>query len=335
MRRVVCVCVLLSCFLEQNEAWAPSSLTHMPTPSSTRLSMARIPVLEEWKVLRNGQVEGIVSGHPDPDLDDGDTITTSQLADKDSAAAQTIVVTLSGSKYKLGDPKGFKKANGKVTPAAAVAKQKSKQPQKTTDAKAKDKQLIDAQRAAQKEYNLNGKSIGPYALSGQAERSTSGKSQIWTAYTVDKNGLPFGEPLAIKTSTNRKKLKKEYENYRKIASGAFRGRFVKLIDFLPVAGDTAQFSSQSALVVERGSKNLRDFFKGRKGGLKGRALRDAAAAAAQCLQAVHSSKLVWTDLKPENFVLISDNSENGGGVDIKGIDLESVCPVNENPVDYR
>ena len=69
--------------------------------------------------------------------------------------------------------------------------------------------------------------------------------------------------LPSRLRPNQPKLKKEYENYKKVASGAFKGRFVKLIDFLPVAGDTAQFSSQSALVVERGSKNLRDYFKTR------------------------------------------------------------------------
>lgn len=348
--RVVCVVALFSLCFHLNQAWAPSSVVsnnnRWTTTTTTRLSMARVPVLEDWKVLRNGQVKGVVTGHPDPELEDGDTITTSQLADPTSASAQAVVTTLTGSKYKLGDPKGFKKKNGKAAPTAKKAPFLKMAPSKPVPAKvaskkaagkkpdAKSKQQFDAERAAQKKYNLNGKNIGPYLLSGQAERSTSGKSQIWTAYSVDRDGLPTGEPLAIKTSTNKPKLKKEYQNYKKVASGAFRGRFVKLIDFLPTAGDTSQFSSQSALVVERGSKNLKDYFKGRQGGLKGKALRDAAAAGAQCVQAVHSSRLVWTDLKPENFVLINDNSDNGGGIEIKGIDLESVCAVKDNPVDY-
>ena len=87
------------------------------------LSMARVPLLEEWKVLRNGQVTGIVKGHPDPDLDDGDTITTSPLANPDKAAAKATVITLSGSKYRLGEPiasKQQQKRNGKVAPAKKV-----------------------------------------------------------------------------------------------------------------------------------------------------------------------------------------------------------------------
>ena len=56
--------------------------------------------------------------------------------------------------------------------------------------------------------------------------------------------------------------------------------------------------------------NLKDFFKTKRQGLEGKALRDACSAAAQCVQAVHSSRLVyWTDLKPENFVVINDDSK--------------------------
>jgi len=321
--RVVYVCALLSLSFHCNDAWAPVTRTSVQSSSSTRLSMARVPVLDEWKILKNGGVCGVVTGHPNPDLDDGDTITTSPLKDPDSAAAKTLVTTQTGSKYRLGTPlasREAKKVNGQVAPAAKAG--------------TKSRELIDSERAAQKKYNLNGKSIGPYLLSGQAERSTSGKSQIWTAYATDRDGLPTGEPLAIKTSINKTRLKKEYENYRKVAAGAFRGQFVKLVDFLPVAGEGSQFSSQSALVLARGDKNLKDFFKARRSGLEGKALRDAASAAAQCVQAVHSSKLVWTDLKPENFVVIDDKSDDGGGIQIKGIDLESVCAVRGNPIDY-
>ncbi len=339
----ILVCALL---VSPSFAWAPIggvTSARMPTSrsrSSTQLSMARTPLLEEWKVLKNGQVTGIVKGHPDPDLADGDTITTSPLANPDKAVAKATVTTLSGSKYRLGEPIGSKqqqKRNGKVAPAKKVAPPK-KEPYEQVSAQAKQqnaaKTKADAEREAQKMYKLSGRSIGPYVVSGQAELSTSKNSQIWTAYATDRDGLPTGEALAIKTSTNQSKLKKEYENYKKIASGAFKGRFVKLIDFLPVAGSTAQFSSQSALVVERGSMNLRDYFKTKRQGLEGKALRDAAVAAAQCVQAVHSSRLVWTDLKPENFVIINDESDNGGGIEIKGIDLESVCPARGNPIDY-
>jgi serine/threonine protein kinase len=63
------------------------------------------------------------------------------------------------------------------------------------------------------------------------------------------------------------------------------------------------------------------------GPLQGKDLRDAASSAAQCLQAVHQSGLVWTDMKTENFVVTA-------GGDVKGIDLESAMPFRDNPVDY-
>lgn len=281
-----------------------------------------VPVLDEWKILKNGGVTGSVKGHPSRDIDDGDIITTSPLQNPFDAIPRAVVTTVNGSKYKLGTPLDVKMVNGKTAPAAkALVGEKTKE-------------QLDAERAATKKFKLNGKTIGDYTLSGTPVRSTSGRSQIWTAYRMDSNGLPTGEPLAVKTTSNREKLKAEYENYKKVASGIYQGRFVKVIDYFLIAGKDGQFSSQSALVVERGEKNLKDYFKEKRQGLKGKALRDAATAGAQCLQAVHSSRLVWTDMKLENFVLIKDDSDSGGGIEIRGIDLESVCPVKKNPIDY-
>eukprot|EP00957_Ditylum_brightwellii_P057605 4368551-Ditylum_brightwellii.AAC.1 len=70
-----------------------------------------------------------------------------------------------------------------------------------------------------------------------------------------------------------------------------------------------------------------------KVGLTGRPLRDAAAAAGQCVQAMHSSNMVWTDLKTENFV-VQQNKGNDGSLTVKGIDLESARRMKGNPVDY-
>jgi len=48
----------------------------------------------------------------------------------------------------------------------------------------------------------------------------------------------------------------------------------------------------------------------------------------------------WTDLKPENFVLIKDDESDAqydddrGLTSVKGIDLESAIPTNDCPVDY-
>ena len=52
----------------------------------------------------------------------------------------------------------------------------------------------------------------------------------------------------------------------------------------------------------------------------------------RCVEAMHSSGLVWTDLKAENFVLTTD--KNGKNQEVKGIDLESCVTFNSNPEDY-
>jgi serine/threonine protein kinase len=78
--------------------------------------------------------------------------------------------------------------------------------------------------------------------------------------------------------------------------------------------------------MERGVVDLKRYIA-MNGKLEGKELRDAAAAAVQCIQAVHGSGLVWTDLKTENFVVT-------GTGQFKGIDLESAMPVKDNPVDY-
>ena len=75
--------------------------------------------------------------------------------------------------------------------------------------------------------------------------------------------------------------------------------------------------------------DVESFLEGR--GLRGKAMSNAAVSAAQCIQSMHSSKLVWTDLKCENFVVPHDSAHLVG---MKGIDLESAIPFGANPVDY-
>lgn len=201
-----------------------------------------------------------------------------------------------------------------------------------------------ARKLAIKSHRLTGKSIGAgrWLLSGKAFRSTSGKSQIWDIYEADSDGIPLTAPvkdggnrLKAKISTNKEALKRESENYSRVTSGLFQGCFVKKLDFIEDCSGDSGFETQSTLVIEGGVKDLKEFFirRGRQG-LKGRALRDAAAAAGQCVQAMHSSNLVWTDVKPDNFVLTIDSNGENGFPGIKGIDLESAIPFNQNPVNY-
>jgi hypothetical protein len=67
------------------------------------LNRKRVPVVDEWRILGDGKLTGIVRGHPV--IPDGDTITTSPLSNPDFATeAGVTVTTLSGSQYKLEEP---------------------------------------------------------------------------------------------------------------------------------------------------------------------------------------------------------------------------------------
>jgi len=282
---------------------APSyrSLNAPGNPNYRTSRVEAIPQIDEWSISKSGEVVGVVKNHPI--LDDGDNIITSSIMNKDAASEKSIVVTSSGSKYKL--------------------------------LRQKDNELSIP--AAETNFDLNGRTIGTgrYLLSGKKNRSTSGKSQIWSAYKANSEGTPTGDRLIIKLSTNFEALKRENENYNKISSGLFSGQFVKKVDFLPQAAD-AGFEKQSALVMQAGIQNLKTLIEERWGrGMQTKSLRDAAAAAGQCIQAMHSSRMVWTDLKTENFVLLADvDGEQGLKGNLRGVDLESAVRAGTNPVDY-
>jgi len=189
-------------------------------------------------------------------------------------------------------------------------------------------------------YGVNGKTVGDgkYLLCDKPQRSTSGKSNIWSAYRADKDGLPIGEKLTIKISSNFDAISREADNYNRVCSGLFPGRFVEKAEFLPETNGNppGEFKSSCALVIESGRKDLKAILAERGGrGFEGKAMRDAASAALQCIQAMHSSGIVWTDLKTENFVIVSDEiGDNGNLPGVKGIDLESAMPRRQNPVDF-
>jgi hypothetical protein len=226
-----------------------------------------------------------------------------------------VVTTVSGSKYKLGTPMEVpsQKSSSKSVPSAVTP---SKQ--------------ISASRASIALPGLTGNTIGNgrYLLAGTATPSVNGRSFIQTAYRASPLGKPIGEPLAIKVSPNKEAMKREFNNYQKVAAGFKRGDFIRRVEFLPVAGQ--EMPDKSALVMQRGIADVKAFMPKVGGRLEGQMLYDCAMTALQCVQALHGAKLVWNDLKTENFVVIEEPS----GFSFKGIDLESCMPVRENPVDY-
>jgi serine/threonine protein kinase len=295
-------------------AFAPLAVKVNPLTNSRMSStlMAGPPILSEWQILKNGSVVGTIKNHPV--IDDGDVITTSPVTNPDDAKANAIVVTSSGSKYKLG-----KQAKGKAPPAANVLSAAAASPNNA-----------EAARLAKTKYDLNGQMVGDtYLLAGKPLRSTSGKSTIWTAYLMDAEGMPKGSPLTIKVSSNIESIKREAENYKRVTSGLTKGQFVKCYDYYTIpAGPKKPLVEQCALVMDKGDDDLKAYLV-KNGPLTGKQLREAAIAAIQCLQAVHSANLVWTDLKTENFVVLTSK-----GLSFRGIDLESAMPVLDNPVDY-
>jgi serine/threonine protein kinase len=280
-----------------------------PLHSSSSLLSMNVPLLDDWKVLTNGRVVGTVKNHPS--IPDGDIITTSPITRPDQAAQRKVVITISGSKYRLGNPGiKFDNSSGKNSMIS----------------------IQELQRRSRVVFDLNKEVVGDdtrqYLLAGKATKSTSGKSLIYKAFKSDEDGLPQGDALTIKMSNNWEAIEREADNYAKITKAGFlRGQFTELLDYLPTASViTKKFRNQSALVMERGVTDLKRYLSV-NGPLKGKELREAAAAGAQCIQAIHGSGLVWTDMKTENFVVTADGL-------FKGIDLESAMPVKDNPVDY-
>lgn len=377
--------------LIQKSSFHTPAVSPFPSSSATSTtSLFAVPILENWRVGKNGVVVGVVRNHPT--IPNGDRITTSPLqTDISSLKDNMMVVTKSGSKYMLGKgagqaakpvpkattapppatqqkpaapsffaPKPAPKAPApKPTPAKAAPKpdapafsffapkpaptpapkSTSAKPQpQVAPAANREKELQALLNKAKAEYNLNGKSVGngKYVLVGKQIRSSSTRSQIFFAYEADSNGLPIGPRLTVKISPTLDRLERENRNYNSITRGFFPGQFVQKKDFLPDAlGDKTIGQGSSALVLQSGERNLRTLLDARgKQGLSGTPMRQAAVAIAQCLQAIHSSGLVWTDLKAENFIVLSDSLDNLSNGGVKGVDLESAVPVNGPPVDY-
>jgi len=376
--------------------------------------MAGVPVVDEWRISRRGEILGVVTNHPT--LPDGDLITTSPLRDPSASGDNKLVTTKSGSKYKLGTSDATMKQMEKDRKAAEVAAKKAEAAAKkeaaaaaaaakkeaaaataaakkeaaaakkaeaaaaaaaakkaeaaaaaaaakkqasaaakpapaapapapvpvpapvkavTTNAAPATPSLKEQARQAKIDFALNGKDVGggKYLLSGNMLRSTSGKSQIYNAYKADSDGLPTGPRLTVKLSSNFERLEQESRNYDKVTGGLFSGSFVKKVEYLPEANGKG--AAGSALVLESGNRNLKDVMAARMNqGLEGRAMRQAAVALAQCIQAMHTTSLVWTDLKAENFVVTTDSIGDGNFDGVKGIDLESVVPMGGPPLDY-
>jgi len=327
---ILCVSMLLLMSLKWPLAsafLAPASSTSATRHGSIVSILKAIPLIDEWKVNRNGSVSGYVQNHPT--IPDGDSITTSPVTQGANAIKDNVIVsTKSGSKYKLGrSVETLKQKKPVAAPKPAPAR-----PEVTAA-------TLKQSQADLKKYNLNGKTVGDgkYLLSGQKIKSTSIRSEIYYAYKADANGLPTGPRLTVKLSPKLESLSRENDTYNKVTGGLFyRDNFVKKLDYLPDAQGNRGFGKNcGALVLESGERTLRALCDARRNkGLEGKAMRQAAVALVQCIQAMQSYGLVWTDLKAENFVVVSDSTGDGSIEGIKAIDLESAVPAGGPPLDY-
>jgi len=239
------------------------------------------------------------------------------------------------------------------------------------------------------EFPLTGQSISngrgtKYLLAGQPMRKPSGRSEIIMAYKCDDSlqSCDSITPYVVKLSTHKDKLQREYDNYQRVqeqTSGRNNGGwiggaisnmfdqqqqgeenddpFVTCYDFLPVCEGSIKYAQHSAIVLEKGYEDLRDYeynlqvmenennnnnpssseYPSPPVAMDPSLVRSSLLVAAKCLQVLHSrARLVWTDLKAENLIFMQDMDSDPSKttVEIKGVDLESAIPHRGNPIDY-
>lgn len=98
------------------DAFVPAAIARVDAglgnAQSTALHM--IPVLDEWKLLPNGRIEGKVVMHDE--VEAGTIISTSPLLDPTTANGENILVqTFSGSEYRLLYPISQRKHDARGT----------------------------------------------------------------------------------------------------------------------------------------------------------------------------------------------------------------------------
>lgn len=96
--------LLVSAFQPSRDLNRVHPNTHQDDPNhprqSTRLNdAAAMPYLSNWRLLPDGNIQGLVFGHPS--IENGGVVTTSQIKDSKSVSEFQIIETESGSRYLL------------------------------------------------------------------------------------------------------------------------------------------------------------------------------------------------------------------------------------------
>ncbi|KAK1747659.1 serine/threonine-protein kinase [Skeletonema marinoi] len=271
--------------------------------SAAAAASSSIPTLNEWIAIKGStegdvQISGKVTNHPT--IDDGDAIVTSPLMDPSQAKERKIVSTSSGSRYRLGTPL--------TLPSSAASVDVNEAKNKFNQQKEERRQQILARARTSSESipEITDQTLGNgrYILAGKAIPSVNGRSLIQTAYRSTPLGTATGEPLIIK-----------------ISGGLKKGQFIRRKEFLLNAGE--EMPGMSALVMQRGVDDVKAFMPKVGGKLEGPLLLDCAVTALRCMEALHGVRLVWNDLKTENFVVVED--ERTGDISFLDFTPEA-CP---------
>ena len=287
-----------------------------------------------WSLTPDGEVQGKVAKHPS--LRNGEEILTSCLSCPHLAATDAIVATRSGSLYRLRKPgkpsvkisrtirPQSSSPSGKV-PSLRIPSLKIPGMEATTPSKMIESTI---------DYDLNGETLGDgkYLLAGSPVPTKNKRSCTMTAYLAGPDGNPRGDALIVKFSNNEDAMTREHTNFQKLWSTVKRGVIVRCFDYYPNADSTQSHKMQCALVLERGTQDLKQF-RHVFDTIDDATLKNALWMVARCMSGIHSARYVWTDLKTENFVSFED-TEKKGKLTFKGIDLESAVPVKGHPIDY-
>lgn len=167
---------------------------------------------------------------------------------------------------------------------------------------------------------------GKYLLTGYIPVA-SAKCDIYKAYPLTATGqVQKSTPLIVKFSNSG--VDREYANYQQVFRELRSNQqdlFVQVLDKIPasmgsVYASAITSSSPPGIVMERGKDNLRMYIRNH-GAYRGDALRQSFHNVISTVHALHSNGWIWTELKPENFVVTATG--------IKAIDLESLVRTNE------
>ena len=303
-----------------------------------------MPEISNWILTERGEIRGKVSKHPT--MRNNEEIVTSALANPSLAAAQAVVETSSGSLYRLRNPNP---AYARQASAGAAAPPPVKKTPIFTSPSNKVPSLripslkvpgilepvgeTLSSKSLQIDYDLNGETIGngKYLLSGKPIPTKNKRTSTMKAYLAGPDMQPKGDAVIVKLSSNEDAMQREYTNYQKLWSGVKRGLIVKCLDHFPDIDSKQSHRSTCALVLERGSQDLKQFLHFQPV-VDDETLKNALFAVARCMAGIHAARFVWTDLKTENFVAFED--ANTGKMNFKAIDLESAVPVKGHPIDY-